>query len=116
MKPLTFPESWVILEIVLDGETTHKVLAGWSGSYLGGASWRLNSGIKEIEDADDGAYYIEGHSGSIYVCNPESEQMSGMMPGILAHFQNALKDTCTIKVVPIKDVLERYSEKKSHTG
>ena len=44
-----FPDSWVILEINHNGEQFQKILAGWSGSYLYGDSWRMSSPIKELD-------------------------------------------------------------------
>ena len=38
------PDNWIIVE--LPNNTGYKILAGWSGGYLHGNSWRLNSGIK----------------------------------------------------------------------
>ena len=45
------PDSWVIVKIQSEKYgTIYKVLAGWSGSYLYGASWKLSSGIVTFED------------------------------------------------------------------
>ena len=64
------PDNWVILRI--KGSDPHyKVLAGWSGSYLNGTSWRLNSGIIRVEIADD-YYNFYGSSGSCYKCHKNS--------------------------------------------
>ena len=57
------PDKWVVLKI---GEI-YKVFANWSGGYLDGDSWRLNSGILEVKDAGDAWEFI-GYSGSIYHC------------------------------------------------
>lgn len=61
------PDNWVIIKLD-DGKDPHyRVLAGWSGGYTTGDSWRLNSGITKVEE-DDGAYYFSGSSGSTYRC------------------------------------------------
>jgi hypothetical protein len=44
-----FPDNWVILEINHNGEQFQKILAGWSGSYLYGDSWRMSSPIAELD-------------------------------------------------------------------
>lgn len=64
------PDNWVV--IFLDVPEPHyRVLAGWSGGYLSGSSWKLNSGITKVEE--DGDYYLfHGSSGSIYKCYKES--------------------------------------------
>ena len=64
------PDNWVVIK--MDGDEPHyRVLAGWSGGYLNGDSWRMNSGITRVED--DGDYYnFYGSSGSCYSCHNES--------------------------------------------
>ena len=67
------PDNWVVLKIK-EGKGTfpfYKVLAGWSGGYLDGDSWRMNSGVTSVED--DGDYFkFYGSSGSCYRCYKES--------------------------------------------
>ena len=59
------PDNWVVVKV---DEDFYKVLAGWSGGYLDGDSWRLNSGISEVKD--DGDYWLFiGASGSVYQCH-----------------------------------------------
>lgn len=62
------PDNWVILKIEAHGETFYKVMGAWSGGYLHGDSWRVNSGIVAVED--NGPFLsFYGHSGSVYHCN-----------------------------------------------
>lgn len=61
------PDSWAILRMTWKDETIYKVLAGWSGSYLYGSSWRLNSGIVRAEETED-AWVFTGSTGSTYRC------------------------------------------------
>ncbi len=42
------PDAWVIVEVNHEGEQFQKIIAGWSGGYLNGNSWRLSSPIKEM--------------------------------------------------------------------
>ncbi len=64
------PDKWVIIEV--KGDDPHsRVLAGWSGGYLDGDSWRINSGITEVKEEDD-AYHIYGSTGSCYVCGKDN--------------------------------------------
>lgn len=64
------PNNWVVIKI--NGKDPHyRVLAGWSGGYLEGSSWRMNSGITKVEE-DDKAYYFSGSSGSTYRCGKQS--------------------------------------------
>lgn len=61
------PERWIILKV----PEGFKVFATWAGGYLDGDSWRLNSGVKKVEE-DENYYYFIGFSGSCYKCHKES--------------------------------------------
>ena len=65
------PDNWVVLKITVEEIPLYKVLAGWSGGYLDGDSWRINSGITKVTENGD---YLEfwGYSGSVYVCHKKS--------------------------------------------
>ncbi len=94
------PDSWVIVKIQYEKyETIYKVLAGSSGSYLYGASWKLSSGIVTLEDK--GEYYESlQDSGSTYVLYKSSERMSAIMAGTFASFEEQLKgNDGTIEVI-----------------
>jgi hypothetical protein len=64
------PDNWVVIKI--SGDKPHyRVLAGWSGGYTTGDSWRLNSGIVQVKE-DEYYFYFYGSSGSCYQCNKNS--------------------------------------------
>lgn len=65
------PDSWVVIKMTHNDKTFYKVLGGWSGGYLNGTSWRLNSGIERVELEDD-VYKFYGASGSVYSCYKEN--------------------------------------------
>lgn len=71
MSSVYKPDNWVVIKIKAPTETFYKVLGGWSGGYLDGDSWRMNSGVIEIEEDND-FYYFYGSSGSCYTCNKSS--------------------------------------------
>lgn len=58
------PDNWVVVKF----PDHYRVLAGWSGGYLSGDSWRLNSGIVRAEQ-DEQYWYFYGASGSCYSCH-----------------------------------------------
>ena len=61
------PDAWVIVEIHHEGEQFQKIIAGWSGSYLYGDSWRMSSPIKELNiDIDKDYHTAITDSGSTY--------------------------------------------------
>lgn len=67
------PDNWVIIKIKGD-DPHYRVLAGWSGGYLYGDSWRMNSGIVSCQAFSDYVDYFvfKGSSGSEYRCVKES--------------------------------------------
>jgi len=60
----TIPDKWCL--VCVEDELV-KVMATWSGGYLGGDSWKLNSGIERVEETED-SFLITGYSGSVYEC------------------------------------------------
>ena len=95
------PDHWVVLKISNGGHSVYKVLAGWGGSYLYGASWKLNSGCTKAEK--DGDYFnFSGYSGSVYSCHKNAYGLSGYTAQILANFQEQVKDQpgSSIEVMP----------------
>jgi hypothetical protein len=64
------PDNWVIIKLN-EPEPHYRVLAGWSGGYATGDSWRMNSGI--VNHKFDGNYwYFYSSSGSCYKCYLDS--------------------------------------------
>ena len=98
------PDSWVIVKIQPEKYgTIHKVLAGWAGSYLCGASWKMSSGIVTFEDK--GLYYESlQDSGSTYILHKSSERLSAIMASTFASFAEQLKgNDGTIEVIDSGD-------------
>jgi hypothetical protein len=96
------PDSWVIVKLPNIDSDGHfyKVVAGWSGGYLWGNSWRVNSGVTSLEK--DGEHYLaHGNSGSVYRLwqEREGERMSMIFPLI------KLKESGAV-VVPVEEVYE----------
>ena len=59
------PERWVIVKLP---NNYYKVFGTWTGGYLDGDRWKLNSGISKVEQ-DENFYYFIGFSGSCYECH-----------------------------------------------
>jgi hypothetical protein len=78
-------DNWVVLKF--DGDDPHyRVLAGWSGGYITGNSWRMNSGITKVEE-DESFFYFYGSSGSRYRCNKEVYMLRMNTAGAWARLQ-----------------------------
>lgn len=96
------PDRWVILKIKGKSETLFKVLAGWSGSYIEGQSWKINSGITKV--SQEGDYYLfEGHSGSVYKCHKNSYGTNMISAGILSELLSDPKTKDIVEVIPEQD-------------
>jgi len=66
-------DNWVVIK--MKGDDPHyRLLVGTSGGYLDGDSWRMNSGITEVNETEDN-YYFKGSSGSEYRCYKESYRL-----------------------------------------
>jgi hypothetical protein len=66
------PDGWLIFE----GDNHYRVLGTWSGGYLDGDYWRLNSGIKSVSEESD-YIVIHGFSDSIYKCHKKGYGVRG---------------------------------------
>lgn len=87
------PDRWVIVEIGKKGyPTDRKVLAGWSGSYLEGQSWKLSSGITKETEHDD-RYEFENYSGSVYVCSKGDYGFNFITMSVYTDFKKQFEDT-----------------------
>lgn len=64
------PDKWMIIKINSKNDPHYRVFAVWSGGYLDGDSWKMNSGIVSVTEDDD-YYYLKGSSGSVYKCYKE---------------------------------------------
>lgn len=84
MNAKTTADRWLILKL---GDT-YKVFGSWSGGYLDGDSWKLNSGIESVEE--DGDYWLfHGFSGSVYQCHKDSYGASGYASAVLHSWMEA---------------------------
>ena len=87
------PDNWVVLKIKpgKGAFPIYKVLAGWSGGYLDGDSWRMNSGITEVKQ--DGDYYeFYGYSGSCYRCHKNTYRLTMATSGVYNQLKEKFGD------------------------
>lgn len=79
------PDKWLLVKV--KNKELYKVFATWSGGYLNGDSWRINSGITVITEDEDHLYFY-GESGSCYMCNKNSYGVNPYGGSILAQLEN----------------------------
>lgn len=80
------PDRWVVIEIDHDGEKCQKILSSWYGGWAGADSWRLSSGITEVEELED-SFVFKNESGSVYTCYKKRYGMSAYTMGVLGDFK-----------------------------
>ena len=90
------PDNWVVIKLDDGNDPHYRVLAGWSGGYLDGNSWRMNSGITEVEETDN-YYYFSGSSGSTYRCGKSSYMLRMNTAGAWARIQELHGDNVTLR-------------------
>ncbi len=95
------PDKWLVVKISQDENTfNYHVFATWSGSYLGGSSWRMNSGIESVS-IEDKIIVFKGFSGSEYHCHIESYGNTGYGTSVLDRLIETSKESgITIEVMP----------------
>ncbi len=73
------PDRWMIVDITPKNEKPfRKVFGTWAGGYLDSDSWRLNSGINQVDtESDPDFIFFYGESGSVYKCHKDSYGVAG---------------------------------------
>lgn len=80
------PDFWCVIKI--NSHSPHyRVFASYAGGYTQGTSWRMNSGITDVEE--DGDYYLfYGSSGSVYKCHKRAYGCHYGSQGQLDYYMN----------------------------
>jgi len=78
------PSGWAFLKIQVYGSDNPivKVFGSWSGSYLDGDSWRVNSGCTKSEE-NENEYIVSGDSGSQYILSKTANHITAYNKGVL---------------------------------
>lgn len=98
------PDKYAILEMKYKDQIVYKVFGSWAGGYLGGDSWRLNSGIERAVINDDMISFV-GHSGSEYQCYKAAEGVIGSYN--MAELSRFLKDySDKVKLVTLQECID----------
>ena len=95
------PDAWVVLEITPTGaDPEQKVLAGWSGGYIDGDSWRLSSGIASTEETDT-EWIFTNYIGSIYHCRKSAREFNMVSSGVYREYRELVDGTedLTIRLI-----------------
>lgn len=100
------PDAYRVLSIEQeDGSILIKIFGSWSGGYLDGDSWRLNSGTKSITATFD-KYRFHGYSGSVYEVSRHQGKLSSYNASIL----DGLLKYEFVKVISVERAIEMLEE------
>ena len=91
--------TWVVVRIDLQEEIYYKLVVALGFGMNG---WRVNSGITKVVDRGV-SYEVFGCTGSSYICNKDSEEVSRPMEEIL--LQRLSEHS---KIVSICDIEDKY--------
>lgn len=93
-----------------DKEVVTKLFAVWTGGYLDGAAWKLNSGATKITK-EDGMYFVHGHSGSVYAIPVEQPPMTSYGENVLEHItENADAVNIHIELISSEEAFKEFGE------
>jgi hypothetical protein len=93
------PDNWILF--YSEEYKIVKVVAGWSGGYLNGDSWRINSGVVRVDD--DGNYYLfHGSSGSVYKCHKKANVVRMNIGSIVSQ----LEENDAARIIEVDEALE----------
>lgn len=101
------PDGYAILKIQAYGcdVIVIKVFGSWSGGYLDGDSWRINSGIIDVKENED-EYVVTGYSGSQYILHKTINHISSYNKGVLEDMIGELHSYGhRAELITIKDVI-----------
>lgn len=104
------PDNWIVLQVNANRkneEPLYKILCGWSGGYLDGDCWKMNSGISKIVETNE-AYEVHGFSGSLYVCYKDSETIRNNCYHIFEQLTKKYPEN--VKKIDMKDLKEIEKE------
>lgn len=107
------PHKWVIIEITTPDYSAKKVFAGWHGGFANGDSWRVSSGIVDIDTTDD-TYTMKTETGSFYVCYKENEGFSLYMSEVYQTFIDSIDGMGEIKIISSEDFFNKSEAKMTH--
>lgn len=107
------PNYWQVLKVTTaEQEVIYKIFGTWCGGYLDGDSWRLNSGIKEVQKVDE-FLQIKGYSGTEYkvLYSDYVYRTTMYTQSVLESFiKKADLIGVKIEVIPFKDVVKELIE------
>jgi len=94
------PDKWLMVKLtnVKDSKSHYRIFATWYGGYLGNDSWKLNSGVTNINFVNN-VYSFTGGSGSVYHCHKDTYGSSGYGHSVLQNLITQSKEQVAIEIM-----------------
>ena len=96
---MEIPDKWIVIKITGGDKPLYKVFASWYGGYLGSDSWKINSGIKIIEECEYHFNFI-GYSGSCYQCVKGRYGTNNYAQNILNSIIKSIPTEYSLEILP----------------
>lgn len=91
-----------------DKEIITKLFAVWTGGYLDGAQWKLNSGVTKITK-EDGMYFVHGYSGSVYAIPVEQPTMTSYGASVINNIDKQAKgQNINIELISSEEAFKEF--------
>lgn len=107
---MTNPDRWVILKVTKNdtNEFWYMILAGWSGGYLDGDSWRMSSAIHKVEDKDD-HFIATTYSGREYKLFKQAKGFNYIMSGVFNEAKKGADESNkTIEIIDTENLVDLF--------
>jgi len=101
------PDSWELVKVTTNSKVHYRILAGWSGSYMYGNSYKLSSGFDSADQVVNLPYNwkIPQSSGSVYILSKNSEKPSVATVGVLKSVMQQ-NTNVVLEVISMKDFVQ----------
>lgn len=108
MSSIYFPDNWQLFHIIPKDTSAayYRILAGWSGSFMYGSSWKLSSGCEQVLDEKD-SWRVPQSSGSVYILCKNSERPSMVTAGVLESVMKSNPDI-KLEIVKMENILGEF--------
>lgn len=109
MSTIYTPDNWQLVHVIpkdTNCNSYYRILAGWSGSFMYGNSWKLSSGCEQVLDQGD-SWRVPQSSGSVYILRKNSERYSTSTYGVL---EDLMQENPYVKleIVKMENILEEF--------
>ncbi len=102
------PDNWQIIRVTSTDTLVeyYRIIAGWSGGYTYGSSWKVSSGCEQVFDMGD-YWQVQQSSGSVYMLHKNNERPSIATAGVLESLVQSNINT-VLEIVEMESILGEF--------